>query len=370
MTMTLARAAAPRPRHRRGRAAVGLVAALLLAACAPAAIAATAPASDDLGAGGPTTSSGQPGRLSVSGAQILDPKRQPIILRGYNWGQWGTVQPQDGPDNAAAGANSVRIPLRWWGDWKDGVDSRSPGQPGHIDGDHLKLLDQTIDRAITNHLWVVLFVDSNFGQGAGGRRDNFWTNPEMKQHFVEVWQFLVHRYLNKPFIGAWEILPEPQPVGVDDDGVRAFYDSIIPVIRAIDPRTPIVVGPNDAYNLRHITGAHTTVDPNIIYTGNYFIFDKPLSRIQDILGFRKTFNAPVWINQVGIPSGRDDSQDKANTVLDAFNDNGIGWAWWTYRVLGTDKTTHGIYYQDPASPNGWLVKPEWLKLVNGYLRPA
>jgi hypothetical protein len=366
MTKTLAHATTPRHRWRGGRTVVRLAAAvggLLLCACVTSALAAPGPVSDDPNAGGPS----QVPRLTVSGGQILDPQRQPIILRGYNWGQWGTAQPQDAADNVAQGANSVRIPLRWWGDLRAGVDSRDPRSPGHIDPDHLAVLDQTIAWATSHHLWVILFVDSNYGQGAAGRPDNFWTNPNMKQNFVEVWQFLAHRYLHTPFIGAYEILPEPNPVGVGDDGVREFYDSIIPVIRDIDARTPVVVGPNEGYNLNHLTAAHTTVDPNVIYTGNYFIFDNTLSRIPDILDFERQFNAPVWINQVGIPSGKPDSLTKARDVLSAFNDNGIDWAWWTYRLASTNKDEHGIYYQDPADPTQWVVKPEWLALVNSFL---
>src|SRR5438270_8239198 len=88
-------------------AALAVAAGLLSAAVyLPAEAAVTRAAASD--AGRPPT--GQPGRLSVSGRQILDPARHPIILRGYNWGEWGTVQPQDAAENLAQGANSVRIP--------------------------------------------------------------------------------------------------------------------------------------------------------------------------------------------------------------------------------------------------------------------
>lgn len=316
-------------------------------------------------------SAAAPARLSVSGANVVDPAGNPIVLRGYNWGQWGTVQPQDPGDHVAAGANSVRIPLRWWGDWKDGVDSRDPDEnnPSHIDADHLKLLDQTIQQASSAHLWITLFVDSDYGQGAGGRPDNFWTDPAMLQQFKEVWQFLVRRYKTTPYLGAFEILPEPKPIGKDDGEVRAFYDEMIGVIRGIDRRTPIVVGPNDNYSCSHLEGAYTTVDPKVIYTCNYFIFDKPLNRIGQITDFRRTHTAPVWINQVGIEACNDDAvaKQKARDVLDAFQDNGIGWAWWTYRISGTNACTHGIYYADSDEPDGWHLKKAWLALVNGYL---
>jgi hypothetical protein len=309
------------------------------------------------------------GRLSVSGANVVDPAGNPIVLRGYNWGQWGTVQPQDPAANVAAGANSVRIPLRWWGEWKDDVDSYDADEDNlsHIDGDHLKLLDKTIAQASDAGMWITLFVDSDYGQGAGGRPDNFWTNPVMKQRFKEVWQFLVQRYKTTPYMGAFEILPEPKPIGQDDAHVKAFYDEMIGVIRGIDRRTPIVVGPNDNYSCSHLEGAFTTADRKAIYTCNYFIFDNPLNRIKLITDFRTGHDAPVWINQVGIESGDLNAKSKARDVLGAFDDNGIGWAWWTYRISGTNPDTHGIYYADPDAPDGWHVKQAWLELVNGYL---
>ena len=314
------------------------------------------------------TAPDSPARLSVAGPRVLDPAGHPIVLRGYNWGAWGTTQPQDAADNLAQGANSVRIPLRWWGDWKGGVDSRDPAAPGHIDPAHLAVLDRTVAWAGARHLWIVLFVDSNHGQGAGGRTDNFWTDPAMKQQFVQVWQFLVNRYKHTRYIGAWEILPEPMAPGVSDADVKAFYDSIIPDIRAIDRRTPIVVGPNHDYSLKHLDAAYTTIDKNIIYTGDYFIFDQPLNRMPDITGFVGKYQAPVWINQVGIPSGDPDSQQKARTVLGALNAANVGWAWWTYRIAGSHPDDHGIYYVDPADPSAWVCKTDWLTLVGDFLR--
>lgn len=310
-------------------------------------------------------------RLSVSGAQILTPDGKPIQLRGFNWGQWGLAIPQDAPDNVAQGATSVRIPLRWWGDWKGEVDSRNDAAPGHIDPAALAVLDQTIKWATDAKLWTVLFVDSNYGQGAHDSTDNFWTDPAMKQEFLEVWQFLVARYRSTPYIAAYELLPEPQLTGTTADAdVKAFYDSLIVPLRTIDPKTPFVVGPTNAYSLHRLDAAYTTVDPQVIYTGDYFIFDTgdELSRMTDITSFVQKHNAPVWINQVGIESGRTDALTKAEHVLSALDQANVGWAWWTYRVHTTDPTTHGIYYEDPSDTTKWLVKPEWLALVSKYMK--
>ncbi|MEU4220611.1 cellulase family glycosylhydrolase [Actinoplanes sp. NPDC026623] len=336
---------------------------------------------------------GQPDRLKVKvkpqpEPKIIDPTtKKSIVLRGYNWGEWDTAQfPKDPNENVAQGANSVRIPLRWWGDYKTGVDSydKTATTTGYIEPCHLKLLDETIKQAVDKHLWVILFADSDNGQGSGpDQENNFWNpkNKDKRDQFKELWRFLTKRYQNTPYIGALEILPEPNlntggkgsPTPQDDDDVRFFYEEFIGVIRGIDRDTPIVVGPNDLYNIKRLNNVVTSVDDNIIYTGDYFIHEgAPLDRTQDLSAFQNTNNAPVWINQVGIPSGAtedldDNARDEAARVLDDLNDRGIGWSWWTYRVRTTKADTHGIYYVDPTDANNWIRKDKWYELVGEHL---
>ncbi|MBA3789287.1 hypothetical protein H0X32_02750, partial [Patescibacteria group bacterium] len=92
---------------------------------------------------GGTPGSGQqgtPGHLTVRGSQIIAPDGQPIVLRGFNWGPISdTSQPQDGRDNAAQGANFVRIPLSWYSsnrldttDCSGGALDYDPNAPGTI----------------------------------------------------------------------------------------------------------------------------------------------------------------------------------------------------------------------------------------------
>lgn len=353
--------------------AVAVIAATcVLAGCSSSGNAAERPAADAAPAAlsaaswrPPTT--GEPARLTVSGDQVLDPAGKPIVLRGYNWGQWGTAQPQDAAANVTQGANSVRIPLRWWGQWKDGADSRDASAPGHIDPTHLALLDKTIEWASSHHLWIDLFVDSNNGQGASGK-DNFWNDPTMRAQFFQMWSFLAARYAHTPYMGSLELLPEPRAKGVSDAQVRSFYDSLIAVVRKVDARTPIVVGPNDGYSAAQLDDAYTTVDKNLIYTADYFIFDNPLNKLKQIQAFRSKYDVPVWVNQVGTPSGKPNSEQSSRTVLSALDKAGIGWAWWTYRDVGTKSTGEGIYYRSSKASNAyWVAKTPWLSLVGSYL---
>lgn len=355
--------------------AVALAGVLLLTSCSaapPPAATATPTASATPAASataGPsssasTTAAADPARLHVSGDQVVTAAGTPIVLRGYNWGQWGTAQPEDAAANLAQGANSVRIPIRWWGQWKPGTDSRDDSAPGHIDPAHLALLDRTIAEATSHHLWVVLFADSNDGQGADGH-DDFWNDPAMRTEYFQMWSFLAARYAHTPYIAAYELLAEPRPSGVADSAVRSFYESLIATVRKVDPRTPLVVGPNDGYNAAHLDGSLIADDHDLIYTADYFIFDNAQNKLRQITAFRAKYHVPVWINQVGIPSGKPDSLSKAGAVLTALDTAGIGWAWWTYRDVGTSGAGEGVYYR--SSSGGWTVKQPWLDLVGKAL---
>lgn len=311
----------------------------------------------------PDAGPARPARLRVEGPTVVDPSGASILLRGYNWGQFGTAIEEDGRANREQGANSVRLPLRWWGDWRDGVDSRDPDAPGRISESHLATLDATIEWASAAGLWVILFVDSNYGQGASGDVD-FWNEPTMRAEFWDVWRFLVARYRDREGIGAYEILPEPRHDGPNAD-VRAFYEEGIAVIRELDPVTPIVVGPNDGYHIRNIEDAYTTVDANLLYTANLFIFMNTEERVPDFAAFRDRHDVPIWVNQVGIDDDSAEALASADGVLRALDGADVGFAWWTYRSRTTARAAHGIYFT--SATGVWERKDEWFDLLGTWL---
>ena len=148
--------------------------------------------------------------LAVRGQEIVDPSGQPILLRGWNWGHWGKAQASDATDNAAQGANVVRIPLRWWGFYEGrGIDSRddNASATAGISPAHLKHLDEMVQWASGAKLWIVLFIDSDCGQNGTQDADekrycdpkgefpqghNFWTDKAMRQKFLAVWRFIAN----------------------------------------------------------------------------------------------------------------------------------------------------------------------------------
>jgi len=334
-------------------------------------------------------------RLSVSNEQILAPSATPIKLRGWNWGQWGSEQPKDAEDNAAQGATIVRIPLRWWGfyDNEDSsadpitrVDSRSDDSPGHIEPHHLHVLDQMIHDAACQGLWIDLFLDSNCGQAsvtgdtaaycgtvAGGAAANFANDPQTTEKFAQVWEFLVARYQDQPFIGMYELLPEPH-LGctstpcVHWDAAPNFYKPLIQRVRAIDVSTPIIVGPDGGYEIKQIATAFIPGVPGLIYTGDFLdgASGHP-EYVKYATDFRTQNHAPVFIQQLGSRKDDPDPNTRATTILEAMNAADLGWAWWTYRETKS-ATGNGFapYWEASAPP--WQEDASWLKLITDQFR--
>lgn len=338
-------------------------------------------------------------RLTVKGDKLYDPSGHQVTLRGFNWGWWGTAQEQDGAANKDQGATAVRMPIRWYFEGTKN-DIRETGGTCNISADGLKAIDANIAWATKEHLWVVLFMGSDLG--AGNSDDNYWTNPALKAEFKATWLCLAQRYKNVPYIAAYEILSEPHPkksyTNNDPEGaVKAFYEEMIQAIRTVDEDTPLMIGPNDHYEILQLPGLYTNVDKKIIYTFNFYypaeyvketkdgsghtyrypgsltlkdgqVVTNDKAYLEDMLkngtDFRDDHDVPIFINQVGIASDVPDAKAYITDTLDLFESYGIGFAYWTYRVRGTINDM-GIYYQDPKT-NVWSVKSDWLTLISGY----
>lgn len=325
-------------------------------------------------------------RLSVRGADILDPDGNPIVLRGWNWGEWGTATEQDAIDNHDQHATAVRIPVRWWGDYPAGMDAYDPSGPPYLDASRVCELDRTISWAVNHHLWVILFIDSNCGQGslqrdtvaacgavADGGPANFSNDPEMKQRFTASWAFLADRYKDVPFIGMYEILPEPNfTCGAHDacpdwSIFPAFYASIIPSVRAADPNAPILVGAGGGYDIGHIATAYIDGGSGIVYTGDLFehAIRDPTS-YPAVTNFRIQYDAPVFIQQIGIRKSSD-AGILVDDTLNQLNDGGIGWTWWTYRESNAPNGLgYAPWFKGSSSDGGWTLDQNWLELIDSH----
>jgi len=328
-----------------------------------------------------------PPRLAVQGRSLVDPAGHVLQLRGWNWGHWGSVQPHDAADNAAQGANAVRIPLRWWGAWGGhDVDSRDDAAvaTAGIEPNHLRTLDAMVAQASRAGLWIVLFVDSNCGQNGTQDADeraycdpqnrypqghNFWTDADARRRFVAVWRFLALRYRDLPHLGLIEPLPEPNPPGVAPQAITAFYDEVMRAVRPLAPGVPFLVGAR-RYRADNVDAAWNPAWHDAVYTGNLFLhpgahglagFDRHL---EALTALRDTRNVPVFVQQTGVRSGEDPDRQGLNAMLDALASAHVGYTVWEYRGAANPDAQGVLYRKD----GGWTTKDAWLRDITAHFR--
>lgn len=339
------------------------------------------------------SSSGEVPRLTLRGSEILDPQGKPIVLRGFSWGRWGMMQSGDGAANKAEGATMVRIPLRWWGIYEyDSIDSRDDAVPGLVDPDHLKELDRMIADASSAGLWIDLFIDSDCGQNGtqedkgtakycdpegkfGSKGRNFWTDPGERAKFFEVWKFIANRYKDTPYIGMYELLPEPNPSGYSAEDVSRFYQDLIKTITPIDPHTPFLIGAYKGYNIKSVESAYIKTSVPVIYTGNLFVYTELGSlasvtsnlkeRLKALTDFRDKHQVPVFVQQTGARSGEDPGGVYTDAVLSLLNQNHVGWAWWTYRQ---DNFGDGFSIEYKKKDGTWARKDDLIAIISKHLK--
>ena len=307
----------------------------------------------------------------TSTGDIHDAHGNPIFLRGWNWGNWGLAVEQDAQDHLAEGVNIVRVVLRWYGPYPGTINSFEDGAPGLLNTTNLTIFDNYIQWLTSRGIWVNLAVDSDCGQngnqdtqtfnfctvnGSSGGQ-NFWNNLEFRSMFKEVWAFVANRYKNTNRIAWYEPLPEPNADGVSSAQVKEFYSEMIATIRAVDPVTPILIGPKSGYNASLVAQVYDPSFTNVIYTGDFLdpVVANPAtftSKINSLLSLRALYGVPVFIQQLGVLSSNDPGQTLMASALNQLRLANIGYTIWEYK--GNGATSYSVYY---TSGNSFIKKP-------------
>jgi hypothetical protein len=333
-------------------------------------------------------------RLRTQGDKIYYPSGKEAMLRGFTWGTFWTTRFHDADRNAHEGANTVRIVLRWWGKYyDDSINSRDDTAPGNIKPAHLDELDRMIEQASEKGLWIDLAIDSDCGQNGlqqdisgtqaycdptgkyGSAGHNFWTDREARAKFIETWKFVADRYKKTPYIGMFELLPEPNPATYPASEISKFYQELIEAVHPIDPRTPFLIG-GRAYMIKMVESSYINTEVPIIYTGNLFahpeiggygdvMYDLEY-RLRHLTDFREKYTMPVFVQQTGVRSGDDPGEIYTDAVLALLNRNNVGWDWWEYRQQGPFSGGYGVWYV--RNDGTWIKKEVVSGVISKHLK--
>ncbi len=328
------------------------------------------------------------GFLRVSGKQIVDAQGQNVILRSMGLGNWMLQEPYMmdvssiaanqqqlktkiaelvGPTNmqtfyaswltnytteadvaalAAAGFNSIRLPMHYNLFTLPIEQEPVPGQNTWLTNG-FKLTDDLLSWCEAHHLYLIL--DMHGAPGGQGHDQpiadynppapSLWESSTNRAKLVALWRELATRYVNKAWIGGYDLINEPNWTfennaningcsDITNAPMRQLYMDITAAIRQVDTNHIIILEGNcwaGNYN-----GILPPWDDNLVISFHKYWDAPTAASFQPWVDKRNQWNMPVWLGESG-----ENSNEWFRDVIRYAEQANIGWAWWPWKKIGT-----------------------------------
>lgn len=327
------------------------------------------------------------GFLKASGTRIVNDRNEEVIFRGMGLGGWmlqepymlklsGTVMAQheirkkitdlvgekntnefyeawlsnhctkaDIDSMAAWGFNSVRLPMHY-------NLFTLPVEKEPVKGKNtwlkkgFALTDSLLSWCKANKIYLILDLHAApGGQGndnAIADRDtnrlSLWQDERNRKKTITLWEKLAARYANEEWIGAYDIINEPNwgfESAMDRNGceekknipLRKLMEDITKAIRKKDKRHIIIVEGNCWGN--NYDGVFPLWDDNMMVSFHKYWNFNNTGSIKKFLDIRQQYNVPVWLGETG-----ENSNAWFTDVLSLLDEHGIGWNMWPWKKSG------------------------------------
>ncbi|NJW54504.1 glycoside hydrolase family 5 protein, partial [Salinimicrobium oceani] len=159
-----------------------------------------------------------------------------------------------------------------------------------------------------------------------------------QQKLVALWKKLAERYKDEPWIGAYDVINEPNwtfEEGKNKNGIQDTLNAplkkllvdITKAIREVDTNHIVIIEGNGWGN--NYNGILPPWDDNMVISFHKYWNYNDTASIQQFIDFRKKYNAPVWLGETG-----ENSNVWFTDAIRLMEENNIGWAWWPLKKLG------------------------------------
>jgi len=167
----------------------------------------------------------------------------------------------------------------------------------------------------------------NISDSDGSAR--LWLADSNKAHTIEIWEAIAQRYVDEPWVGGYDLLNEPVlPPGVTAQDLRSLYVNIRNVIRAVDNNHMLFIEGN--WYATDFSGLTPQFDLNMAYSFHKYWSENNQGSIQYLLNMSGQTNVPLWMSESG-----ENSNPWFHGAVQLFEDNQIGWCWWTTKKVDT-----------------------------------
>lgn len=366
--------------------------------------------------------------LKASGKKIVNENNENILLRGVGLGGWmlqegymlginnegqqhkikqritdliGEQQTKVFYDNwlsnhtrkadidsmKAWGFNSVRLPMHFNLYTLPIEDEPVKGQNTWLEKG-FSMTDSLLAWCKANKMYLILDLHAVPG-GQGNdfnisdrdpSKPSLWDSEANQQKTIALWRKLAERYANEPWIGAYDIINEPnwgfQDPTNDKNGIkekqnaplRKLMIAITKAIREVDQKHIVIIEGNGWGN--NYNGIFPLWDNNMVLSFHKYWAYNDQASAKGMINIRDEQNVPVWLGETG-----ENSNVWFTEAIRLFEKNNIGWAWWPLKKLGNNnpiqvKSNHEYdiilkYWRgDGAKPSAEVAKSGLIKLTD------
>lgn len=323
--------------------------------------------------------------LVAEGTEIVNSDGVPVLLRGYGPGGWQIMEgymmqtsgfagaqheikeklidlmgeanteifftkwrenhftKRDVDSLAAWGFNSIRIPMHYNLFTLPIEEEPVPGENTWTETG-FKLIDDVLEWAAPHDIYVILDMHATpGGQGAGSEINDYdpdkpslWESQENRDKLVALWTRIAERYKDNEWIGGYDLINETHwDLGPQNALLREIYEDITEGIRGVGDEHILYIEGN-SYANDH-TGLTPPWDDNLVYSFHkYWSFNNE-NDVDWITPLRDAYNVPLWMGESG-----ENSNTWYTDAVSLFENNNIGWAWWSFRKIGNINSPYAI----------------------------
>lgn len=218
---------------------------------------------------------------------------------------------------------------------------------------------------------------------------SLWDSEANQQKTVALWTKLADRYKDEPWIGAYDILNEPnwgfEDQANDKNGIREKTNAplkklmmeITKGIRSVDQKHIVIIEGNGWGN--NYNGIFPLWDKNMALSYHKYWAFNDAGSANGMIKTRDEQQVPIWLGETG-----ENSNVWFTEAIRLFEKNNIGWAWWPLKKLGHNNpvqvktnpdyaailaywTGKGPKPDAAAAERGLMQLAEDLKIENGII---
>ena len=306
----------------------------------------------------------------------------------YNAYRKNGLTKRDVDSLAAWGFNSIRLPMHYNLYTLPIENEPVQGQNTWLE-EGFKMTDDLLDWCAANKMYLIL--DLHAAPGGQGKDANIsdydetkpslWESEANQNKMIAFWRKIADRYKNEPWIGAYDIINEPNwnfsgtnKNGCDEtknEPLRNLQINITNAIREVDKNHLIIIEGNCWGN--NYKGIFPIWDDNMALSFHKYWSYNDMATIQEIVNYRNEWNVPIWLGETG-----ENSNVWFKDVITLIEANNIGWAFWPMKkidnIAGVTSVTMSPEYENllrywkdgTNKPTAAAAKATLMQLAENY----